>query len=154
VQFKLDVINALEAAFGDPIGLPTTRWSAFSVAQLKQIEVKLGVRYAELVEAAAPFPETAMPLELRGRIAEVRSEIDGLAAESHLRGAGDYPQLKVFPPDLKLAEALRDPIVAEVVGGNPEVRAEYVLRTELKIRLAWNPSDPHLKIVDDNLMRG
>jgi hypothetical protein len=154
VQFKLDFINALEAAFGDPIGLPTTRWSTFSVAQLKQIEVNLGIRYAELVQAAAPFPETAMPLDLRGRIAEIRSELDGLAAERRLRGALDYPQLKTFPSDLKLAEAFRNPVVANVVGGNPEVRAEYVLRTELRIRLAWNPSDPHLKFVDENLTQG
>jgi hypothetical protein len=147
VNFKVEKINALEQAVGDPAGLLTTRWNVFTRTELAELDRSLRSQYSQLLIESARYSVASTPLQLVGRIAEVGTELDALVAELMARADRELAPLRQISHAMTLAEAEKG---VQLLTIPDSVRAERALRFEVEQGLHWHPKDPALKALSSN----
>ena len=152
VDFKVEKINALEQAVGEPDGLLTTRWNVFTRAELAGLEHLLRTEYSNLLIEAARYSAASTPLKLVGRIDEVGTELDALVAEKMLRGDVEVVQLRRISSTMTFVEAEQRATQLKL---EPEqVRAERALLLQVEQGLRWHPQDPGLTSLSRGVRSG
>jgi hypothetical protein len=137
VRDRVARINAIENAYGLQDGARTTRWNVLSAEELNELEAGLRQTLRGLLAEAAPLPASATPNSLRGRIYEIRAELDAITIEKAARGENAVP---------KLVSISTTPTTADPITGLAQIRqfeeqadreAERSLLIEINERLAW-----------------
>lgn len=139
-------IDAYETAYGLQDGARTTRLNVLSTSELKFFGEQLRQVLRGLLGEAAPLPSDSTPLSLRGRINEVRAELDGIVLELASRaerGPSKLVSIAAHPTAPDAARALE--IVRMLDGPEGSRLAERALLIEIEERLAWKPNDAALR---------
>lgn len=153
IRDLLTRIEAYEKAYGGNQGVATTRWNVLTLDDLKTAEARLRTLLTELSAAAAKYSDSGRPLNLVGKVAEVRSELAGLQDELSSRDGSNPPRLIALRTDGKVTNKAAAALVARIEGGNSEKFAEYALRVEIEERMAWNSNDPSLRLVQKEVKK-
>jgi len=149
---RLEVLNHLERAFGEPIGPLSTRWNIFTKNELVLLDRQIRDEHRRLLIEAGRYSETAIPLEIRGRLYEVATELDSLVAELALRGDREHEALRDVPSDLTLGEAKRR--IPAIAAEPDAVRAERILLGEVEQGLNWHPQNVMMRVLAEAIHRG